>query len=277
MSDGVRIQGGRNWVMVRASCTDPLAGLPMLTDRSITHVITDPPYEAEAHTKGRRIKAHLGGGLYGVDSAPLGFAAITADLRTEAAREIGRVVQRWALAFCQVEAVPDWAAAFEAGGLHYKRACVWIKPDGQPQLTGDRPGMGYETIVSAHTPGRSRWNGGGKCGVYTAMRHQDHGPRHLRHPTVKPLPLMESLIRDFTDPGDFIADPFAGSGSTGVAALKLGRKFIGWEIDDSYFDLACKRLRETREQTDLLDRGRFELDAGQKRTQSTLLLPEPGE
>lgn len=54
---------------------------------------------------------------------------------------------------------------------------------------------------------------------------------------------MLALVADFTDPGETILDPFAGSGTTGVACLRLGRKFIGIEKDPTYFALACERLR----------------------------------
>jgi DNA modification methylase len=66
---------------------------------------------------------------------------------------------------------------------------------------------------------------------------------------------MESLLRDFTDPGDLILDPFAGSGTTGVAAIRLGRRFVGWERDAKYHDVATRRLAATREQLGLFAEG----------------------
>ena len=63
--------------------------------------------------------------------------------------------------------------------------------------------------------------------------------------------IMESLVRDFTDPGDLILDPFAGSGTTGVAAIRLGRRFIGWEKDPKYHAIALKRLTAAKEQLEL--------------------------
>jgi site-specific DNA-methyltransferase (adenine-specific) len=67
--------------------------------------------------------------------------------------------------------------------------------------------------------------------------------RHGRHPTQKPLALIERCLRASTNPGQVVLDPFAGSGSTGVAALHLGREFIGCEIDPEYARLAASRLR----------------------------------
>ena len=58
------------------------------------------------------------------------------------------------------------------------------------------------------------------------------------HPTQKPVKLMELMIRTYTDVGQKILDPFMGSGSTGHAALKCGRKFIGIEKNEDYFEKA---------------------------------------
>lgn len=64
------------------------------------------------------------------------------------------------------------------------------------------------------------------------------------HPTVKPVPLMEYLIRTYTNPGDTVLDFTMGSGTTGVAAVNLGRNFIGIEMEQNYFDIARTRINE---------------------------------
>lgn len=152
-----------------------------------------------------------------------------------------RVARRWVIAFCQVEAAMTWADAIG----NYVRTMVWVKPDGQPQYTGDRPGMGYESIVVCHRSGRKRWNGGGRVGVFVANKNDRTAwvDGKTAHPTTKPTELMVELVGLFTDPSETILDPFAGSGTTGVASLRLGRKFIGIERDEKYFHLACERLR----------------------------------
>jgi predicted RNA methylase len=70
------------------------------------------------------------------------------------------------------------------------------------------------------------------------------------HPTEKPVPLLLSLIKLTGDNGA-VLDPFMGSGTTGIAAVKLGRSFTGIEADPKYFDLACKRIDEALKQPDL--------------------------
>ena len=64
------------------------------------------------------------------------------------------------------------------------------------------------------------------------------------HPCPVPVKLMERIILLTTNPGDLIIDPFCGSGTTGIAALNTGRKFIGMEIDTEYFNMASERLLE---------------------------------
>jgi site-specific DNA-methyltransferase (adenine-specific) len=65
-----------------------------------------------------------------------------------------------------------------------------------------------------------------------------------KHPTQKPTALIARCLRATTNPGELVLDPFAGSGSTGVAALQLGRRFIGCERENDYAALAGKRLRQ---------------------------------
>lgn len=71
------------------------------------------------------------------------------------------------------------------------------------------------------------------------------------HPTEKPTGLMSTYISNSTWVGDTILDPFMGSGTTGVACAKMGRKFIGIELDPKYFDVACDRIRKAYEQGDM--------------------------
>ena len=67
------------------------------------------------------------------------------------------------------------------------------------------------------------------------------------HPTQKPVPLLEYLIKTYTNSGEIVLDNCMGSGSTGVACINTGRKFIGIEIDDTYFETAKKRIENQYE------------------------------
>lgn len=70
------------------------------------------------------------------------------------------------------------------------------------------------------------------------------------HPTTKPLELMEWCIQQLPHESSVVLDPFMGSGTTGVACVKLGRKFVGIEIEPKYFDIACKRISSALKQPD---------------------------
>ena len=213
--------------------------LPLLADKSVDHVITDPPYEAEAHTKGRRI---LNPRTKAIREAPLSFAEMTPDLRRASSAEFARLSRRWSLVFCQVEAAMLWRADLEAGGARYVRTMVWVKPNGQPQLTGDRPGMGYESIVAAHSQQATRWNGGGRLGWFICPVDANFSRAPRLHETQKPIKLIREIVALFTDPDDLILDSFMGSGTTLHAAKELGRRAIGVDNVERNCEIAAERL-----------------------------------
>lgn len=205
-----------------------------LLQEDVDHVISDPPYGRFAHSANRNSREK--DGLVG--TAPIPFGQLTEEDRAAFLSFAKTRCKGWLLAFCEAEMVGPYRDALDAHGLKGRSPCVWIKPDAQPNFRGDGPGMGHESIVTAWCgEGHSKWNGGGRTGVFT------HVKRHTgSHPTEKPLPLMKELITLFTNPGDLIFDPFMGSGSTGVAALELGRRFIGAEMNEDYFRIAVQRI-----------------------------------
>jgi len=227
-----------NFEIHHGDCLRLLRGME---PKSVDHIITDPPYEEEAHTRGRRLLGKQTNGKRTVEYGALDFDRLTDEHREESARLMVAVCRGWLLVFCQAEAVSAWRDAIEAGGGRYMRAMVWIKPDGAPQFTGDRPGMGYESIVAAWCgDGRSSWNGGGRHGVFRhAQRDSNHPKEHM---TQKPVALMRELVSLFTNPGQTIADPYMGSGTTGVAAIGLGRGFIGAEMESRHVSTAKSRI-----------------------------------
>jgi site-specific DNA-methyltransferase (adenine-specific) len=85
------------------------------------------------------------------------------------------------------------------------------------------------------------WNGGGLPGFWSYVSKSRE--REWIHPTEKPLALMLKLVEQFSDEGETILDPFSGSASTGVAAIRLGRRFLGAELDPGYHAAALERLQ----------------------------------
>ena len=89
---------------------------------------------------------------------------------------------------------------------------------------------------------RHMWNG--------VLRDSEVGDVHY-HPTQKPAALMEWILQEHTQIGHTILDPFMGSGTTGMACARLGRRFIGIEIEERYFQIACERIKREYDQLKL--------------------------
>jgi DNA modification methylase len=215
-------------------------------------VITDPPYSAHTHAKQWIGNALTQDGKPRVATAhkALGFDPLTPELRAEICAYAAKI-KRWFLAFSDLESVANWKNDIEFCGLDYVRTCIWDKVDGAPQFTGDRPAAGAEAIICAHIPGKKRWHGGGKRGIFHHAVNGKNGPKP--HPSTKPLGLMLELVSLFTDPAETILDPFMGSGTTLVAAKELGRKAIGIEIEERYCEIAARRLAHAEQLPGIVD------------------------
>lgn len=223
--------------------------LPLI--EGVDSVITDPPYSEQVHGASRSSRMQSSndrGGKYGADArrnVDLGFAHLNPDLRLLCSLEFARMAQRWVLVFSDVESDYLWRKDLESGGLDYVRTGAWLKLGATPQFSGDRPATGFEAVTICHPKGRKRWNGGGAHAVWSCPIVLDRGRTGARlHTTQKPVELMQTLVSLFSDAGEVVLDAFMGSATTGVAAIQTGRKFIGIERDERYFDISCKRIEQ---------------------------------
>ena len=207
-------------------CGDCLAILPAVGRAD--HVVTDPPYDERTHASAVSGKVTEGAGLtfaYLPDPSALAVVLL-------------RSAARWCLAFGSVESM---GAYRDGAGKAWVRSGIWDKINPTPQLTGDRPGQAVEAIAIMHRIGvKKRWNKRGEAGIWRYM--PPRGDDRPEHETPKPVDLMLALIADFTDPDDIILDPFCGSGTTGVAAIRLGRRFIGIEREPKWAELSRERI-----------------------------------
>lgn len=140
---------------------------------------------------------------------------------------------------------------FEGEGFS-TRPLVWSKLCPPPAPPNAGYSAGAELCVYAYKSGRT-FNDFRQNSVIVSDSYRHGQPGKVDHPTQKPLNVIDPLIRTSTDRGDTIADPFMGSGTTGVACVKLGRKFIGIEIEPKYFDIAVRRIEAAMDETSLLD------------------------
>lgn len=199
---------------------DCLVALPQLDDQSVDFVLTDPPYLVNYRDRSGRSIAN------DVDDAWL----------APAFAEVYRVLKSDALcvSFYGWNRVDTFFAAWRAAGFRIAGHLVFAKP------YASKAGLVKYQHESAYLLAKGRPAVPAEP-IADVLPWQYSGNRH--HPTEKPLSCLRTLINTFTRPGDTVLDPFAGSGSTCVAARELGLRYIGIEIDATYYAAARARLR----------------------------------
>lgn len=213
----------------------------VLPTLAVDHVMSDPPYEDELHKAMGRIQRTDGREMV----QDLGFEGINLS-RSAIAAACVEVSAGWVILFTLAEGVRAWRDDLQAAGAKWDTTCFWVKPDASPRFNGQGPARGAECFVTCWAgKGHRKWNSGGKRGVYT---HCVNTGRQGEHPTEKPVPLMMEMVADFTQAEQLVCDPFMGSGTTGVACARMGRRFVGIEQNERWFELSCRRIEEAYRQ-----------------------------
>ena len=224
---------------------DNLAVLGAMAPDSANHCFTDPPYGDFVHANARSAVVNTSGGNTVAESGPalsVDFAPIAlADLRFRL-ELIGRIVRRWVVFTCD----DGYAAQLKRDpppGLRFAQMGVYVRENSTPSLCGLKPAQGFDLVCVMHTERNAmRWNGGGLPAVWQHM--VPRGAKAHGHPTQKPLSLGLEWVRQFSDPGETILDPWMGSGTFPEAAKRLGRKAIGVESDAKWWAHSCQRLSQ---------------------------------
>ncbi|MGE9134120.1 DNA-methyltransferase, partial [Lacticaseibacillus paracasei] len=133
----------------------------------------------------------------------------------------------------------------EAVGFYYKTTGIWHKTNPMPRNMNLHFVNSNESWIYFINDGKTGvFNNDGKLELdfiqtsVTSAREKKYG----KHPTQKPVQLMDHFVELLSNPGDTILDPFMGSGSTGVSSVKSDRKFIGIEISEDYYNLSRERI-----------------------------------
>lgn len=208
-------------------------------DQSFDCIITDPPFSERTHAMARSSNIHAPAGGRALSGSKAAFAPLGDDDVSDLFADLGRITRRWVIssldyrhAFRMEEAPPK--------GLRLLRISVWVKTNPMPIFSGDRPGQGWEAFVSMHRDDvKPSWNGGGR-----SINHYGPKSQSGEHPTQKPLGMIADWVRLFTNPGDVILDPFAGSGTTLRAAKDEGRRAVGIEVEERYCEIIARRLAQ---------------------------------
>ncbi|HWA29157.1 MAG TPA: site-specific DNA-methyltransferase [Lacunisphaera sp.] len=215
----------------RISCMDAVSWLCTIGDESVDLVVTDPPYESlEKHrAKGTTTRLKVS------DASSNEWFEIFPNVRfPELFREVYRVLRRDThfYMFCDQETMFVAKPMAEAAGFKFWKPLVFDKKT---------IGMGYHyraryEFILFFEKGKRRLNDLGIADVIEEPRVRNG------YPTEKPVRVSEVLIGQSSQPGELVIDPFMGSGSAGVAALKLGRRFAGNDLKPEAVELARGRL-----------------------------------
>lgn len=204
---------------------------------SIDAIITDPPYGINFQSGNRKATPRMG--KIANDQAPFIWWLYDA-FRVLKSGDSGRGTL---VCFTRWDVEQIFIDAIQLAGFVVKSEVIWDKVSGGMGDLKAQFSPSHENIIFA-VKGKYQFPGKRPRDLITFPKVPSN---MVVHPTEKPVGLLANLITSVTKPGDLILDPFAGSGSTLVAAQKTGRNYIGIEIDRSHYETACRRTQEAME------------------------------
>lgn len=230
-------------------------------DGSVNLVFADPPYflskDGFTVSSGRAVSVNKGDW----DKLPNGVSAL--DFHSRWINEVRRVLHPDGalVASGTYHSIYETGFAIQKAGFKILNEIIWHKPNGAPNLSGRRLAATHETLIWASKSQESKFTfnyellkGGDFPGdklkapgmqmrsVWSIPTTPKLEKSFGKHPTQKPLALLDRVIIAFSKPGDVVLDPFMGSGTTGLSALSRRRSFIGIELDSDYYNLANSRM-----------------------------------
>jgi DNA modification methylase len=213
---------------------------------TVNHIITDPPYNISKDNNFTTMKKPRAGVDFGNwDRGEFDLYSWIPEYAKILDRNGSMVI------FCSYRYISYIIDALESddAGMVVKDVLVWQKSNPMPRNIQRRYVQDMEFAVWA-VKKNAKWvfNKPDDKPYLRALFNTSlvSGSERLGHPTQKSLRLMEDIISIHTNPNDVILDPFMGSGSTGEAAIRLGRKFIGIEFETKYYEMARKRLENLK-------------------------------
>ena len=241
----MRVEQIGDYTLYLADCLDVMKDM---ADNSVDCVVTDPPYSSGTRREGspslRKGMNREDHGWFGTDTLTTnGFVFLLRNVAVESKRIVAR--GGYFLSFIDWRMSPILTGAIESADLRSVGIVVWDKTF----FGMGRVFRNQHEFISVFSVGVG--NDPNRRDIGSVI--QSEPIRGGDHPTEKPTHLLETLIDVVTIQDQTVLDPFMGSGTTGVACVNLGRKFIGVEIDPDYFDIACRRIEEAYQQPRLFE------------------------
>lgn len=220
---------------------DAFVKLKDIPDASVDLILTDPPYNLGAYSTGNMKftwRKEINNDLAEWDQGEFDPAALKEDF-IRVLKPAGNI-----FVFCSYNLIGKWHGIFDPLFDTFQ-FFVWHKTNPVPKFRKAGFLNSCELIVCMWNKGHT-WNFGKQNEMHNFFESPICMPperlKEPSHPTQKPVGLLSHLIKIASNEGGTILDPFMGVGSTGVAALQSGRKFIGIEVDENYFNAAKNRL-----------------------------------
>lgn len=256
----MRFPSGQRYELYRGDCLDVMSSFP---EEYVDMIFADPPYNLSnggfTCKSGRQVPVHKGD--WDVSRGLESDHEFTLKWLSACRRVLKPNGTLWVSG--TYHNIYSVGFALQKVGFRILNDVTWFKPNASPNLSCRFFTASHETLLWA-----SKSRGSRHTFNYEAMRALNGGkqmrtvwtiptppPREKvfgKHPTQKPLELLLRVVLAATKPGDVILDPFSGSATTGVAALKLGRFYLGIELDEAYLEISRKRLESTQEDPTLL-------------------------
>lgn len=225
--------------MIQVYNTDAIEWLKTLNNDSVDLIVSDPPY---------RVTQHGHSGLGGIFKTKVGedkklngklFEHNEVDVN-DYAGELYRVLKPDSHCYIMTNDrnLQNFMNVFTNIGFNFCKLLIWDK---QNKITNQYYMNQVEYILFMYKGRNKQIN---NCGTSNLISVNNVKNKTHNHPTEKPVELMEILIKNSTNEGDLVLDPFVGVGATPVACQNLKRNFIGCELDKVYYDTTMERLNE---------------------------------
>lgn len=226
------------------NCIDLMSQIP---DESIDLIVTDPPYKLT-----KRGSSGTMSGYWATDAAKKGTVFKHNDIEIEQyLPEFYRILKEDAHCYimCNNLNMPHFFDVIGKSKFHFVKLLVWDK---QTKICG-KYYMGQIEFIFLIRKGKDKPIN--NCGTpdlltFPNVKNKNADGSNI-HDSQKPIGLMQTLIENSTNENEVVLDPFMGSGTTALAAIRSNRRYIGFEIDKTYYDLTQKRLAQEISQTTL--------------------------